>query len=90
MNLSGTNSNGNHTVSVVRPRPGRAGTGCPVLVNTSFNVRGEPICHSPEDAYHCFMRTEMDYLVLENYLLAKADQPAWAKDDRWKDEIELD
>jgi carbamoyltransferase len=65
-------------------------TGCAVLVNTSFNVRGEPIVCSPEDAYRCFMRTEMDYLVLENQLLAKADQPARAKDDRWKSEFELD
>jgi len=65
-------------------------TGCPVVVNTSFNVRGEPIVCSPEDAYRCFMRTEMDYLVLENFLLAKPDQPAWKKDDSWKDEFELD
>jgi carbamoyltransferase len=50
-------------------------TGCPVLVNTSFNVRGEPIVCSPEDAYRCFMRTEMDDLVMENLLLAKEDQP---------------
>ncbi|MBI5211337.1 MAG: carbamoyltransferase [Elusimicrobia bacterium] len=67
-----------------------ARTGCPVLVNTSFNVRGEPIVCAPEDAYRCFMRTEMDYLVLENYLLAKADQPAREKDDGWKKEYELD
>jgi carbamoyltransferase len=65
-------------------------TDCPVLVNTSFNVRGEPIVCTPEDAYRCFMRTEMDYLVLENYLLAKPDQPAWEKDESWKDEFELD
>ncbi len=65
-------------------------TGCPVLVNTSFNVRGEPIVCTPEDAYRCFMRTEMDYLVIENYLLAKSDQPAWERDDSWKDEFELD
>jgi len=65
-------------------------TGCPVLVNTSFNVRGEPIVCTPEDAYRCFMRTEMDYLVLENYLLAKPDQPAWDKDQSWKKEFELD
>ena len=64
--------------------------GCPVLVNTSFNVRGEPIVCTPEDAYRCFMRTEMDYLVLENYLLAKADQPKWEKDESWKNEFELD
>ena len=65
-------------------------TGCSVLVNTSFNVRGEPIVCTPEDAYRCFMRTEMDYLVIENFLLAKGDQPAWEKDDSWKDEFELD
>ena len=65
-------------------------TGCPVLVNTSFNVRGEPIVCTPEDAYRCFMRTEMDYLVLENCLLAKPDQPAWEKDESWMEEFELD
>jgi carbamoyltransferase len=65
-------------------------TGCPVLVNTSFNVRGEPIVCTPEDAYRCFMRTEMDYLVLENFLLAKTDQPKWEKDESWKEEFELD
>jgi carbamoyltransferase len=65
-------------------------TGCSVLVNTSFNVRGEPIVCTPEDAYRCFMRTEMDYLVVENFLLAKTDQPAWEKDDSWKNEFELD
>ena len=65
-------------------------TECPVLVNTSFNVRGEPIVCTPEDAYRCFMRTEMDYLVLENYVLAKTEQPAWDEDDSWKDEFELD
>ena len=65
-------------------------TGCGVLVNTSFNVRGEPIVGSPEDAFRCFMRTEMDYLVVENYLLAKTDQTPWEKDDSWKNEFELD
>lgn len=65
-------------------------TGCPVLINTSFNVRGEPIVCTPEDAYRCFMRTEMDYLVMENILLAKQDQPEWVKDDSWKKEFELD
>lgn len=65
-------------------------TGCPVIINTSFNVRGEPIVCTPEDAYRCFMRTEMEYLVLENYLLAKSEQPAWKKDESWKDEFELD
>ncbi len=65
-------------------------TGVPVLVNTSFNVRGEPIVGSPADAYRCFMRTEMDYLVLENCLLAKTAQPAVPQDDSWKTEFELD
>ncbi|MEL4894846.1 carbamoyltransferase family protein [Crocosphaera sp. Alani8] len=65
-------------------------TGCAVLVNTSFNVRGEPIVCTPEDAYRCFMRTEMDYLVINNYLLAKAKQPQWEKDKSWQDEFELD
>lgn len=65
-------------------------TGCGVLVNTSFNVRGEPIVCTPTDAYRCFMRTEMDYLVIDNVLLAKGDQPAWERDDSWKDEFALD
>ena len=65
-------------------------TGCAVLVNTSFNVRGEPIVCTPEDAYRCFMRTEMDYLVVENFLMAKTDQPAREQDDAWKTEFELD
>ncbi|MGB5258889.1 MAG: carbamoyltransferase [Gammaproteobacteria bacterium] len=65
-------------------------TGCSVLVNTSFNVRGEPIVCTPEDAYRCFMRTEMDYLVIEDYLLAKPDQPVVEKDDSWKEEFALD
>jgi len=65
-------------------------TGCPVLVNTSFNVRGEPIVCTPEDAYRCFMRTEMDYLVLENFLLAKGDQPVLEKDETWRYDFELD
>ena len=67
-----------------------ARTGCPVLINTSFNVRGEPIVASPEDAYRCFMRTEMDYLVMENILLSREDQPEHEQDDSWKDEFELD
>jgi carbamoyltransferase len=67
-----------------------ARTGCPALVNTSFNVRGEPIVCTPEDAYRCFMRTEMDYLVVENRLLRKTDQPAWEKDTDWSREFELD
>lgn len=65
-------------------------TGCPVLINTSFNVRGEPIVYTPEDATRCFMRTEMDYLVMENILLDKKQQPKWEKDDSWKEEFELD
>ena len=67
-----------------------AATGCAVLVNTSFNVRGEPIVATPEDAYRCFMRTEMDYLVLENYVLAKSNQTPWEKDESWKETFELD
>jgi carbamoyltransferase len=65
-------------------------TGCPVLINTSFNVRGEPIVNSPEDAYRCFMRTEMDYLVIENILLAKSDQHPHEQGGEWKKEFELD
>ena len=65
-------------------------TGCPVLVNTSFNVRGEPIVCTPEDAYRCFMRTEMDYLVLENCLMDKRKQPKWEESGDWQDEFELD
>jgi carbamoyltransferase len=68
----------------------KAVSGCSVLVNTSFNVRGEPIVCTPEDAYRCFMRTEMDVLVVENFILTKAEQPAWEKDDAWKTEFELD
>jgi carbamoyltransferase len=65
-------------------------TGCGVLVNTSFNVRGEPIVCSPEDAYRCFMRTEMDYLVLEDQLLRKTEQTKRPTDESWKKEFELD
>lgn len=65
-------------------------TGCGVLVNTSFNVRGEPIVCTPEDAFRCFMRTGMDYLVIENYLLAKADQTPVEDDKSWMNEFELD
>lgn len=67
-----------------------ARTGCGVLVNTSFNVRGEPIVATPSDAYRCFMRTEMDYLVVEDFILAKKDQPRWDDDGAWKEEFELD
>ncbi len=65
-------------------------TGCSVLVNTSFNVRGEPIVCTPEDAYRCFMRTEMDVLVLENCVLDKARQKPLERDSNWKEEFELD
>jgi carbamoyltransferase len=65
-------------------------TGCPLIVNTSFNVRGEPIVCSPTDAYMCFMRTEMDYLVMENFILDKKEQKALAADIDWKKEFELD
>ena len=65
-------------------------TGCPVLVNTSFNVRGEPIVCTPEDAYRCFMRTDMDYLVMDNLLLDKRQQPDWHEDTSWETEIEPD
>ena len=64
--------------------------GCPLLVNTSFNVRGEPIVRTPEDAYACFMRTEMDYLVMGNRVFAKADQPEWREQDDWREIFELD
>jgi carbamoyltransferase len=65
-------------------------TGCGVLVNTSFNVRGEPIVCTPNDAYRCFMRTEMDYLIVGNFFLDKKQQPAWDDDTSWKNEFELD
>ena len=66
-----------------------AKTGCGVIVNTSFNVRGEPIVGSPADAYRCFMRTEMDVLVLENCVLQKADQKPLEGDSDWRKEFEL-
>ena len=65
-------------------------TGCPVIVNTSFNVRGEPIVCTPEDAYRCFMRTDMDALVLENFILLKVEQAAAVEDESWKQEFVLD
>jgi len=65
-------------------------TGCAVLVNTSFNVRGEPIVCTPEDAYCCFMRTEMDVLVMENCILFKDKQPPWEEDREWRSKLELD
>lgn len=65
-------------------------TNCPMLVNTSFNVRGEPIVCTFKDAYRCFMRTEMDYLVLGNYLLEKSQQPQWQENVAWHEEFQLD
>nr|WP_075438956.1 carbamoyltransferase [Prochlorococcus marinus] len=65
-------------------------TGCPTIVNTSFNVRGEPIVCTPQDAYRCFMRTEMDVLVLQNQILFKVEQPKVEKDETWMQEFELD
>jgi len=65
-------------------------TGCGVLVNTSFNVRGEPIVCSPEDAYRCFRRTEMDYLVMGDFLFDKKQQPPWQEDKDWRQEYQLD
>ncbi|MAJ33983.1 MAG: hypothetical protein CMF95_05565 [Candidatus Marinimicrobia bacterium] len=64
--------------------------GCAVVVNTSFNVRGEPIVCTPKDAYLCFMRTEMDYLILNNYLLKKEDQKPLDNDSDWMSEFDLD
>jgi carbamoyltransferase len=65
-------------------------TGCPVVVNTSFNVRGEPIVCTPEDAYRCFMRTHIDSLVLGPFLLEKASQGEWKEDQEWQREFQLD
>jgi carbamoyltransferase len=65
-------------------------TGCAVIVNTSFNVRGEPIICTPEDAYRCFMRTEIDVLVIEDCILYKSEQPKWQESENWRDELELD
>ena len=65
-------------------------TGCGVLVNTSFNVRGEPIVCTPLDAYRCFMRTEMDSLVIGNMVFAKMDQPVWNEEEDWRETFELD
>jgi carbamoyltransferase len=65
-------------------------TGCPVMINTSFNVRGEPIVCTPHDAYLCFMRTEMDVLVLGNQILRKQDQPEFHEDVDWRELYALD
>jgi carbamoyltransferase len=65
-------------------------TGCPVIINTSFNVRGEPIVCTPEEAYTCFMRTKMDYLVMGNFMLDKKEQGEWEEKDDWRETYELD
>jgi carbamoyltransferase len=65
-------------------------TGCGLVVNTSFNVRGEPIVCTPEDAYRCFMRTHIDVLVLWPYILRKEDQPDWKESGNWQQEFQLD
>jgi carbamoyltransferase len=65
-------------------------TGCPIIINTSFNVRGEPLVLAPRDAYKCFMRTEMDYLIMGSFLLNKKEQPPVKKDTGWQKEFELD
>jgi carbamoyltransferase len=68
----------------------RQKTGCPVVVNTSFNVRGEPIVCAPEDSYRCFMRTEMDFLVMETCVLDKKEQPALRDTEDWRSQFKLD
>jgi carbamoyltransferase len=68
----------------------RQKTGCPVIINTSFNVRGEPIVCTPEDAYRCFMRTEMDVLAAGPFLMLKSAQPAWKEERDWRESLVLD
>ena len=65
-------------------------TGCPVLVNTSFNVRGEPIVNTAEDAYRCFMRTGIDHLVIGNFIFDKKLQPPWLEKSEWKQDMVMD
>ena len=65
-------------------------TDCPILVNTSFNVRGEPIVLTPEDSYRCFMRTNMDLLVIENFIFFKSEQPNYKDYTKWQEEFTLD
>lgn len=67
-----------------------AKAGCPLIINTSFNVRGEPLVCTPEDAYKCFMRTEMDYLIIGRFLLDKKEQNSLVKDTKWQEVFELD
>jgi carbamoyltransferase len=68
----------------------RQQTDCPMLINTSFNVRGEPIVCTPKEAYRCFMATEMDYLVINNFLYKKEEQPNWEDKSRWRNEFKKD
>jgi carbamoyltransferase len=68
----------------------RQQTDCPMLINTSFNVRGEPIVCTPEEAYKCFMATEMDYLVINNFLYKKEEQPNWEDRTRWLTQFKQD
>jgi carbamoyltransferase len=65
-------------------------TGCPALVNTSFNVRGEPIVNTPREAYQCFMRTDIDALAIGSFYLEKSEQPEFVEDGNWRDSIPLD
>ena len=65
-------------------------TDCPVIINTSFNVKGEPLVCSPEDAFKCFMRTEMDYLMMGSFLLDKKEQKPFESDFKWQEVFELD
>ena len=65
-------------------------SGIPILINTSFNVRGEPIVCTPEDSYRCFMRTDMDILIIENFLLYKSEQPEFSEKINWRENFKLD
>ena len=65
-------------------------TGCPVIINPSFNVRGEPIVNTPEDAWNCFINTKMDYLAIGSFLLDKRAMKLFYSDENWKDQFELD
>ncbi len=64
--------------------------GCPVIINTSFNIRGEPLVCTPEDAYRCFMRTNMDYLLMGNFLIEKREKKPLDREIDWLKEFELD
>ena len=80
-----TNPKFHHLISTFHKK-----TQTPILVNTSFNVRGEPIVNTAEDSYKCFMRTEMDVLIIENYIFLKENQPLFHDEQNWKEEFELD